>query len=67
MDIQTFQRGSLPENVEMEMAMISTVSKKHYYSLYQFHDFNSGTNTFTNKLSRKVILEKYGDNIYIIK
>ncbi len=64
MHIQTFQNGNLSDSIEIEMAMISTLSKGNYNSVYYFHDLD--LNTFTNKLRRKVIFEKIGD-FYLIE
>ncbi len=64
MHIQTFQNGSLSDSIEIEMAMISTSSQGDYNSVYYFHDLD--LNTFTNKLRRKVILEKI-DDFHLIK
>lgn len=66
--IHIFQCGNLPNDIDLEVAMIGIDSEnKYYYSLYQVSNSTSKRKDYVNKLRCKAKLEKVGNDVYIIK
>ncbi|CAF3692155.1 unnamed protein product [Rotaria sp. Silwood1] len=56
--------GHLPDNVEIELALVSTSSGEHYYGLFKLYDVHS--KKYVDRLRRKGIIRQYGIDGYMI-
>ncbi len=66
MIIQLFQRARSLKDIDMELAMISAVKEKFYYSLYRFCDYTDGKK-LKSTLRPKVEWYSHGNDIWSAK